>query len=72
MPETTKQFDCVRMKRKAQEQIWREVENLTPEERARYFREAAERYRESRSAPGGSGELMALFEKLGRGRKGPV
>lgn len=34
-----KTFDCVEMKRKAQERIFEEIKDLTPEEELRYWQE---------------------------------
>jgi len=39
-----KKFDCVEMKRKAQERIYREVHNLSREEELEYFHQAAEQF----------------------------
>jgi hypothetical protein len=64
MQETTKRFDCVRMKRDAQEQINRETEGMTPADRVRYFREAAERYRVDSKSKNSKGDFKALFERL--------
>ena len=33
----TKQFDCVEMKRKAAEKIYKDIQHLTPEEELRYW-----------------------------------
>jgi hypothetical protein len=64
MQETTKRFDCVRMKRDAQEQISRETKGMSPADRVRYFREAAERYGAATKGQNGKGDFKALFEAL--------
>jgi len=38
---TNKTFDCVEMKRAAQEQIYEETKDMTGEQRRAYFREKA-------------------------------
>ena len=40
-----KTFDCVEMKRKAQEEIYEETKNLSREEELEYFHKAGERFR---------------------------
>lgn len=35
-----KDFDCIRMKREAQERIYKEIKDLTPEQEITYFRNA--------------------------------
>jgi ubiquinone biosynthesis protein UbiJ len=52
-----KTFDCVEMKRKAQEKIYEETKNLSREEELEYFHKAGERFRR---------ELEALREKRNR------
>jgi hypothetical protein len=37
-----KKFDAVDMKRKAQEEIYEEIKDLSPDDRVEYFRKAAE------------------------------
>ena len=37
-----KNFDCVQMKRKVQEEIYEETRNLCPPKEIRYFHQAAE------------------------------
>ena len=49
-----KTFDCVEMKRKAQEKIYEETKNLSREEELEYFHKAGERFRK---------EIEALREK---------
>ena len=39
-----KSFDCVEMKRKAQEQIYKETCNLSREQELNYFHKAAENF----------------------------
>jgi len=39
-----KEFDCVEMKRKAQEEIYEEIKDLSLEEEIKYFNEAGERF----------------------------
>lgn len=38
----TKTFDCVEMKRKAQNEIWDEIKNMTREEQLRYWQKQGE------------------------------
>ncbi|HPA44702.1 MAG TPA: hypothetical protein PLZ55_03905 [bacterium] len=48
-----KTFDCVEMKRKAQERIYEEIRDLTPEKEIEYFHKAAEDFwKEIRSLRG--------------------
>jgi hypothetical protein len=35
----TKTFDCVEMKRKAQEEIWEEIKDMTREQQLKYWQE---------------------------------
>lgn len=44
MKHTKKSFDCVEMKRKAQEQIYEETKDLSAAERVEYFKQAGERF----------------------------
>jgi hypothetical protein len=39
-----KTFDCVEMKRKAQEKIYEDIKDLTLEEEIEYFRKGAEQF----------------------------
>jgi hypothetical protein len=39
---TRKKFDCVEFKRKAQAEIYAEIERLSPDEQREYFRRRAE------------------------------
>ncbi|MCX6645043.1 MAG: hypothetical protein NTY09_01590 [bacterium] len=39
-----KDFDCVEMKRKAQEKIYEDIKDLTLEEEIEYFRKGAEQF----------------------------
>jgi hypothetical protein len=41
-----KKFDAVAMKRKAQEEIYEEIKNLTADEKVEYFNKAGERFRQ--------------------------
>jgi chemotaxis regulatin CheY-phosphate phosphatase CheZ len=38
-----KEFDCVAMKREAQERIYQEIKDMTPEQEIQYFRDAVEK-----------------------------
>jgi hypothetical protein len=49
-----KTFDCVEMKRKAQEEIYEETKNMSREEELEYFHKAGERFQR---------EMEALREK---------
>jgi hypothetical protein len=40
-----KKFDAVAMKRKAQEEIYEEIKDLSPDEKVEYFNKAGERFR---------------------------
>ena len=55
-----KDFDCVEMKRKAQEEIYEEIKDLSLEEEIKYFNEAGERFWH---------EIEALHEKKKKGRR---
>lgn len=41
-PEPKKSFDCVEMKRRAQERIYERIKDLSPEEEIAYFQRAAQ------------------------------
>ncbi|MCG3130810.1 MAG: hypothetical protein FLDDKLPJ_01583 [Phycisphaerae bacterium] len=43
----TKTFDCVDMKRKAQEEIRRRVRGMTPQEEIEFFQEGSARFLEA-------------------------
>jgi len=64
MRETTKRFDCVRMKHDAQEQIGCETAGMDSASRVRYFREATERYLASSKRKNGKGDFKVLFEAM--------
>jgi hypothetical protein len=55
-----KTFDCVEMKRKAQERIYEETKNLTREEELEYFHKAGERFKL---------EMEALREKKNKAQQ---
>jgi len=55
-----KTFDCVEMKRKAQERIYEETKDMSREEELEYFHKAGERFRR---------ELEALREKKNKARQ---
>jgi len=47
-----KKFDAVAMKRKAQEEIYEEIKDLSPDEQVEYFNKAGERFwRETDASP---------------------
>ncbi len=48
---TSKGFDCVRLMRELRDEINRDVEALTPEERIAYIRQRAEHVRRDLSLP---------------------
>ena len=44
-PEAIPGFDCVKMKREIQTQIYEETKHMTPKERREYTRKASEEFR---------------------------
>ncbi|HEV2233816.1 MAG TPA: hypothetical protein VGW37_12165 [Terriglobia bacterium] len=60
-PKPAKRFDCVKFKRQAQAEIYREIEGLSPEEEIEYFRR--------RVAAGPFGKLWKALESRSRDAK---
>ncbi len=58
----TKTFDCVEMKRKAQEEIWEEIKDMTREQQLKYWQEQGELLRQEIEAAKAkkSAESMAV------------
>jgi hypothetical protein len=55
-----KKFDCVEFKRKAQAEIYADIEHLSPSEQVEYFRRKAD-----------SGPLGAWWASVKRAKSGP-
>ena len=64
-----KTFDCVEMKRQAQDRINRETEGMTVEERVEHTRRAAERFRAEIARMPGAGKGLADLLKTSPQRR---
>jgi len=63
-----KTFDCVEMKRKAQEEIYEETKNMSREEELEYFHKAGERFQREIEAL--REKKKAQEKKVGKARSG--
>ena len=65
-----KAFDCIQMKREAQEQIYRDTKGMSREEELTYFHRAAEEFRQemrARKRAAGKGT-----SRVGKAKRNPA